>query len=58
VPTSNSKALAAAIKIAIKDKEARCELENNAYKKAEEHDWGNIAKKYLDLYERIISNRK
>ena len=58
VPPRDPEALADAIVKLLKDDGLRKKMEENAYKKAQELSWGNIAKRYIKVYEEAIHRRK
>ena len=57
VPPKNPEALADAIIKVLKDDVLRRQMEENAYKKAEELSWDNIAKMHIKVYEEVIKQR-
>lgn len=54
VPPKNPEALAEAIIKLLKDDELRKQMGENAYKKAQELSWDNIAKRHMKVYEEVI----
>lgn len=52
--TENADSLAEAILTLYRDLDLRKKVSQNALKKAAEHDWGNIAEKYVSLYEDLL----
>lgn len=54
VPPENPKALAEAIIKILKDDNLRKVMGENAYKKAEELSWDNIAKMHMKVYEGVV----
>lgn len=54
VPSEDPEALADAIIKLLRDDKLRKEMEENAYKKAQELSWDNIAKRHMKVYEEVI----
>ena len=54
VPHRDSEALAEAVIKLLKDNDLRKDMGANAYKKAQELSWGNIAKKHVKVYEEVM----
>lgn len=57
VPSKDPEALARAIIKLLKDDELRRQMGENAYKKAQELSWDNIAKKHIEVYEEVLEER-
>jgi len=57
VPPNDPEALAKAIIKLLEDVSLRKQMEENAYKKAQELSWDNIAKKYIEVYKEVIEAR-
>jgi glycosyltransferase involved in cell wall biosynthesis len=62
VPPKDQEVLAEAVIKLLKDDDLRKPMEENAYKKAEELSWDNIAKRHIEVYEEVLDefahNRK
>lgn len=54
VPAKNSKALAEAIIRILKDDKLQRKMSRNALKKAEKLSWNNIAKRHIEVYEKLL----
>ena len=57
VPPKDPEALAEAIIKLLKDDELRKQMGENAYKKAQELSWDNIAKMHVEVYEEVLEGR-
>lgn len=57
VPPKDPEALANAIIKLLKDDELRKQMEESAYKKAQELSWDNIAKMHIEVYKEVLEER-